>query len=254
MPTAAAPSPDVSTEPSPSPARGAPDTAPVPTRGAPEPPRGAFKAWLWLEMLGLFFAGPLALWWIRERIPGLLIPMLLGLGVLCFGYLRFAPGFRTMSIFEPSALRAQMTRILRHFAIGAPLVALLAWWWAPERLFELIQTRPLLWLAIVLFYPLLSVYPQEIVYRAFFFHRYERLFRREWALIVVNGLAFGVAHVFFGNWLAPALTALGGMLFAFTYSRARSLLPVVVEHGLWGDFIFTIGLGWFFYSGSINGG
>jgi uncharacterized protein len=46
--------------------------------------------------------------------------------------------------------------------------------------------------------------------------------------------------------------AFRGMLFACRYARAGSLVAPVIEHGLWGGFIFTIGMGWYFYSGSIR--
>ena len=42
-------------------------------------------------------------------------------------------------------------------------------------------------------------------------------------------------------------------LFARTYAGSRSFLQAVVEHSLWGNFIFTIGLGWYFYGGAIAG-
>ena len=51
------------------------------------------------------------------------------------------------------------------------------------------------------------------------------------------------------NWIAPALTLIGGIVFGFTYERTRSSLVVAVQHALFGCFLFTIGLGWFFYSG-----
>jgi hypothetical protein len=56
-------------------------------------------------------------------------------------------------------------------------------------------------------------------------------------------------HVIFGNGLAMALTLVGGLFFGHTYLRTRSLLACTFEHGLYGCFVFTIGLGRFFYAG-----
>ncbi|MEM8963487.1 MAG: CPBP family intramembrane glutamic endopeptidase [Acidobacteriota bacterium] len=212
-----------------------------------------FRLYLWCELIGLFFFVPLSLYWVRDYIPGLLIPTLVGMGVVCMVYLWRSKGFRTRSLFELSAVREQLPMIMRHLLIGVPLVSLLTWVFLPERFLAFMLERPQLWIMVMVLYPVFSVYPQELVYRAFFFHRYERLFvARPWLMIGINGLAFGVAHIFFGNWVAPVMTAIGGVIFAHTYYRSRSLLPVVIEHGIWGDFIFTIGLGWFFYSGSIS--
>jgi hypothetical protein len=47
------------------------------------------------------------------------------------------------------------------------------------------------------------------------------------------------------------LSMLGGWLFAYRYHRTGSVFAVSLEHGLWGDFLFTVGLGRYLYSGSI---
>lgn len=121
----------------------------------------------------------------------------------------------------------------------------------PERLFSFVLERPALWAMVMLLYPLLSVLPQEIIFRLFFFERYKPFFASGTTMVVASGLAFGFAHIIFLNWVAPLLTALGGLIFALTYSRRRSLALVSLEHALYGNFIFTIGLGIYFYHGSV---
>jgi membrane protease YdiL (CAAX protease family) len=69
---------------------------------------------------------------------------------------------------------------------------------------------------------------------------------------VLNALSFGLSHLFYGNWVAPVLAFFGGLLFAWRYQTSRSLGTVVIEHALWGDFLFTTGIGWYFYSGAIR--
>jgi membrane protease YdiL (CAAX protease family) len=56
-------------------------------------------------------------------------------------------------------------------------------------------------------------------------------------------------HIIFGNWLAIALCLIGGFLFSFTYRNTGSLLLTCVDHALFGNFLFTIGLGKYFYHG-----
>jgi membrane protease YdiL (CAAX protease family) len=101
-------------------------------------------------------------------------------------------------------------------------------------------------------YPLFSVYPQGLIYRAFFFHRYRPLLRvapqtRSWILILVSAATFALMHILFHNWIALALTFPGGILFALRYCNTRSLCVSSLEHALYGCFLFTIGLGQFFY-------
>ena len=106
-------------------------------------------------------------------------------------------------------------------------------------------------MAIIILYPLLSVIPQGIVYRTFVFHRYEELFGKGWAMVAVSGLVFSCAHIFYMNSVALLLTLVGGILFAHTYQKSESLWLSSAEHALYGNFIFTIGLGYYIYSGKI---
>lgn len=48
------------------------------------------------------------------------------------------------------------------------------------------------------------------------------------------------------NWLAPLLSLPAGLALAWSFERERALLPVALEHALYGALLFTIGLGpWF---------
>lgn len=122
----------------------------------------------------------------------------------------------------------------------------------PHKLFELPLQRPSLWILIMLLYPILSVYPQEIIFRSFFIHRYQKLFPNVLMMRLANGFCFGFAHIFMLHWLAPVLCAMGGVMFAATYQKTRSLALVSIEHALYGCWIFTVGLGTFFYSGAVR--
>jgi uncharacterized protein len=118
---------------------------------------------------------------------------------------------------------------------------------APEMLFSLIKRAPALRLAVVTLYPVFSVYPQELLYRAFFFLRYKPLFGDGTGMIAASAAVFGFAHIIFGNWVAIAMTASGGVLFGCTYRKTGSLVLTCLEHALFGDLIFTVGIGQFFY-------
>ncbi len=148
--------------------------------------------------------------------------------------------------------RVHWRPILRRFAVSAILLTAATGWYAPELLFGFVREKPAFWLLVMLLYPLLSVVPQEMIFRAFFFSRYARLFPRPWMIVLASGVAFGLAHILFHNWIAPTLCLIGGVMFAQTYQRTGSLLLVVLEHALYGDFLFTLGLGRYFYHGSVT--
>ena len=70
-------------------------------------------------------------------------------------------------------------------------------------------------------------------------------------MILISGACFGLAHLFFLNFWALTLSLIGGILFAHTYYKTNSVIIASIEHGLWGNLIFTLGLGLYFYSGAI---
>jgi membrane protease YdiL (CAAX protease family) len=129
------------------------------------------------------------------------------------------------------------------------LIALGLYLIEPGHLFDLPRSSPWRWLLVMLLYPTLSVVPQELVFRTFFFHRYGRLFGGPWVATVASAIAFSWAHIVLLNGLAVVLTLLGGWLFARTYLRTRSLLATTVEHAAYGCLLFTVGLGRWFVTG-----
>jgi membrane protease YdiL (CAAX protease family) len=142
--------------------------------------------------------------------------------------------------------------ILIRFAAAAILLTLLMLWLKPELFLSFVRQSPAFWALVMVLYPLLSVVPQEIIFRSFFFNRYSTLFPSEGVVILASGLLFGAAHLVFQNWVAPVLCLAGGVMFAATYAKSRSLLLVCLEHGLYGCFIFTLGLGRYFYHGAVG--
>jgi hypothetical protein len=97
------------------------------------------------------------------------------------------------------------------------------------------------------------VYPQGIIYRAFFEQRYAPLFGSRSAMMVpVAALAFAFSHIIFINGWSVILTFLGGWMFFQTYRRTNSLLLSAWEHALYGWWMFTVGLGSLFYHGAVQ--
>jgi membrane protease YdiL (CAAX protease family) len=62
-------------------------------------------------------------------------------------------------------------------------------------------------------------------------------------LVFINGVLFSLAHLFFRNTLVSVLTFLGGLLFALTFLKYKSTLLVSIEHALYGNWLFTVGMG-----------
>lgn len=200
------------------------------------------------EFVFLFLGVPLLIFY--RVLPNLPIPYLLLAALAAFFVLHRDPSFDSTRLISVQRLGLGLPTLLVRDAIFLGLLGLAVRLFASQLLFSFVKRASGFWALVMLLYPLVSVYPQELFYRAFFFHRYQPLFGSGWIMLVASALAFGFVHIIFGNWLAVVLSAVGGLLFAFTYQHSGSLLLTCIDHALFGNFIFTIGLGKFFYHGS----
>ncbi len=179
--------------------------------------------------------------------PGSPIPLLLVFGAAAFGYLRRnAPG----NLWRASALRPALPSMLTLWVIAAVAMIAVVAWLLPDDLFNLPREQAVIWAAVAVFYPLLSVYPQELIFRGFLMHRYAPVFGTGPGIIAASAAAFGFVHIIYGSIVSVVLTLAAGWLFARRYQRTQSLLAVSVEHALYGVLAFTVGLGDFFYHGA----
>lgn len=235
---------------------------------------GEIRVFLWAEFLLLFAGAPLLV--LAVRRAGILFLLLWLGGIVTYQVSRtvhmpepmdWGRVLRRLSLFAPfriglllcvaagprseaerKADRALWLLFLRFVLCGA-LLTILTRWFFPFLFLSLPRLHPVFWVVIMVLYPLLSVWPQEVIFRRFLFHRYTEIFGPR-GVIAASALAFGFAHIIFLNWIAVALTTAGGVMFARNYARERSLWLVCLEHSLYGCLVFTIGLGRFFYTGA----
>jgi membrane protease YdiL (CAAX protease family) len=204
-----------------------------------------------VEFLLLFVIGPALFAFTRHRIPA--IPALWVLTAWCLLILLRDPSFDRVTLWNPAPFARYAPSILILFlvfaAIGAAMVLRFG---APGTFLNLPRTQPRIWALLVLLYPVLSVYPQGIVYRAFLFNRYRDLFPSTEATVLASAFAFAWVHIIFRNKLAVIMTSLGGILFALRFVQTRSLFVTGFEHSLYGLFLFTVGVGRSFHHGSVR--
>ena len=202
-----------------------------------------------LEFVLLFVALPLGYRFSPARIPALpLLWVVAGYAVL---QLRLDPRFDRSRLWNPAPILSHAIPIGTVFAVAALLLWLGVRRFSPELEWSFVRQHPGFWALVMVAYPVLSVYPQGLLYRAFFFERYATLFPDKWGMILASAAAFAFLHIVFRNSLAVGLTFAGGILFAARYAETGSLATSSFEHALYGCWLFTVGLGQYFYHGTI---
>ncbi|MDD7886158.1 CPBP family intramembrane glutamic endopeptidase [Flavivirga sp. 57AJ16] len=174
------------------------------------------------------------------------IKLKMGIGFIGFLYIiyillrvekkkfKIAPGLKWLVFWKQTILKLAVIAMFTILFVGLT---------DKESLFGVLLNKPKLWIFILLIYSFFSVYPQELIYRTFYFQRYKGLFKNDTLFIFVNAIVFSLGHIFFKNYLVIALTFLGGLLFATTYKNTQSTLLVSIEHAIYGCWLFTVGMG-----------
>lgn len=203
------------------------------------------KIWLALECAALFLGVPAVV--AAHWIPVPVIPILLIMTAGCWLSLQWHHKVELRSLLRPKMPAREWKRIFSIYVAAIPCLVAVLWLINPPVMFYLLCRHTGFWLLIMFAYPVFSVFPQELIYRAFFFERYRPLFGSGVGIILASALVFGFGHIVFRNYVSVLLTFIGGLLFAITYKRTSSLVLVSVEHALYGCAIFTIGYGQYFF-------
>ncbi|MFC3034645.1 CPBP family intramembrane glutamic endopeptidase [Pseudoalteromonas fenneropenaei] len=204
----------------------------------------------WCELLIVFFGLPLLAYQFRNNLSNWLLPALIVLMAICAFLLLTDPHFKRFRLTTLGTFSVVKHRLFTSFLIGALFSGMLYGLINQDNWFSLPRQSPVDWLRLLIVYPLLSVLPQELIFRSYFFHRYKRIIPAKSHRIVLSALVFALAHCVYDNLVAIGLSFLGGLLFAYTYANSRSLFVCVLEHSLWGLWIFTLGLGTYLDSGA----
>jgi uncharacterized protein len=203
-----------------------------------------------LEFLLLFVGLPLGYRFSPVQVPPL--PLLWAVAGYALWQLLRDPRFDRAKLWNIDQLPSRVGAILAIFVVAALAIWLGVRRFAPQLGWSLVRPHPIFWAVVMVAYPVASVYPQGLLYRAFFFERYAELFPNKWAMILASASAFSFLHIIFRNWLAVDLTFAGGLLFAARYAETDSLATSSFEHALYGCWLFTVGLGQYFYHGTIE--
>lgn len=206
--------------------------------------------WIMIEFIALCLS-----------VPSVII--IFGLGAYMFAFLwiafiycliiyrlKYFPGWKTIWKFD-AFTKHNLKLIFFRWIVASIGIFLFTWCYEPERLFYIPKNKPELIPVLIFAYTLISALPQEFIFCSFFFERFQNIFKTPVAKIIASAIVFAYAHILFINWIAPIFSFFGGIIFAHTYYKTRSLALITLEHGLYGNSLFIIGLGWYFYSGTL---
>ena len=142
--------------------------------------------------------------------------------------------------------------ILSRWVVATIFILIFTYFYRPDRFLYIPLEAPGIIPFLILAYPVLSALPQEFIFCSFFMRRYGQFIKSDSLKIIASAIVFGYAHMLFINWVAPVFSFFGGLIFAYTYIKTRSLALVTIEHSLYGNSIFLAGIGYYFYSGDIG--
>ncbi|MDO4879803.1 MAG: CPBP family intramembrane metalloprotease [Capnocytophaga sp.] len=206
-----------------------------------------------IEFFFLYIVVPLLLFFFREQLKAqmgggsfviLFLPIIAPLLVTI---LLREKTIQWCELWSVANFKYHFIQILKIF-LPFSLVITIATYYFFSDLFLILPKMSIgLWIIVMLFYPLLSVLPQGIIYRVFFYKRYAMIFKQT-NLLWISALSFCFCHIFFNNIYALIFTFLGGFLFSFRYEKTNSWLISSLEHAMYGNLLFTIGLGTFLVS------
>ncbi|MGQ0565171.1 MAG: lysostaphin resistance A-like protein [Gemmobacter sp.] len=200
---------------------------------------------LWAEFAVLYLALPLVIAVVLP--PGSMFPALFAGTAAGLYLLHRTAGFHWRDLVR-GRVEAVPVALFAAATCAVALVVSLATTGDPLRF---IRSNPGFFLVVMVFYPLLSALPQEMLFRALWFRRYGAILPGGWPGMVLNAAVFSLAHLMYWSGIVAMMTFAGGLAFAWAYERRGSFPMAVAMHALAGQIVFALGLGMFFYSGNV---
>lgn len=208
-----------------------------------------YRIWLGMEWLILFFGVPLAIsqGWIPLSGALSKLALLIAAALACALYLLRDKTFSNRRLGGLGKIKLIWRELLLRVFLCALLLLAGCYLLIPEMLFAFVKNNPRFWLAVFILYPCLSAWPQELIYRAFMFQRYAKLFGGNLGMVAASTIAFAFLHIIYLSWVSMTLTLIAGYVFSINYKKTGHLATAALEHAIYGNLVFTIGMGIFFY-------
>ena len=194
-----------------------------------------------LEFIIIYFILPILL--VIANIEYLFFLILILVSIYAFFILKKDDEFNLKSLLN----KIFWKEVLILNIIFAVNIYLYTFIFYPELLFSLPKKNLTLLTMIIIFYPVVSVAPQELIYRVFFCQRYKKILGHNYGnIILINTIVFAFGHIIFLNLTALIFTAIASPIFLIVYLK-HSFATCLLLHALSGLLVFIFGLGNFFF-------
>lgn len=203
------------------------------------------KTLLWTEYILFFFGVPVFITYGSHLIhpSSILLPILIGILI----YFSLNKNFRFKELIQLDIPKKTIWVNCFLVIITGILLLIGVMIFTRNNLFNLPGKNLRIWLLICILYPIFSAYIQEVIYRSFILLRYGSIFKNRWSFILASAISFSFVHIIYFSFIAIILTLVAGLYLAYIYQKTKSVLFSAMLHGAFGDIIFTIGMGQYFW-------
>jgi len=200
-----------------------------------------FRIYLGIEYFLLFFGVPLFIYYEKKIVHPTII--LLPVLVIIFLILRYSTNFRWKELVSLNVPRKFIRQNILAVIVTGVVMAVLVFIFNRPEFFNLPRGNFGMWCAMCIFYPTISSWGQEIIYRTFLYRRYRKIYLNKWGFVALSAIAFSFLHIVYYHPLSMILTLIMGFYIAWIYERTKSVLFAAILHGSLGITVFTVGLG-----------
>jgi hypothetical protein len=152
------------------------------------------KIYLIAEFIFIFVILPILLTYFE--LYNSFLFFLWGFGLWAFITLKRDKSFDNKLLWNRESLSLENIRpIILRFMILGSMIAILTYFLEKDEFLKFPMEHTYLWLAVMILYPILSVYPQELIYRALQFHRYKFMLGENFLALFITSLTFGFVHM-----------------------------------------------------------
>ena len=201
--------------------------------------------YLLFEFLLIFFGVPLLIFFTKPVTHPviLLIPFF----VFFLLYFLWKKDFSFKSFLRFNVSQKLVIRNVGLMILATTLLGAYVLLFESENMLNLPKKNTRLWILMMVIYPLVSAFIQEVIYRVFIFRRYSHLFKTKSWMIFASALAFSFVHIVYYSPFSMVSTFVLGIYLAYIYEKTKSVLLTTLLHGYLGNVVFTVGLGHHFW-------